>query len=272
MSVGSFCERRVLDYLLWRPGATVQQVAEHFALAGSTAGSICARLLDKRLLTRSRAESRQRGRPAEVYRPALPGLVAAVIGNLLVRTGRRCEELALLAIAANALRTRRGALSSSVLPWISEKLPMALRRRLNVPARVVDATKLMAEAQHLDDGSVESMLRFHVGDGVSGHAMVFGRPSAGRNRLAGELGHVKPAVPAQYAERFAADDGPRDWRSPAVLGQQRRMQVDATAGHGRQHVGADLLAERDHHPHGRPLRAQVLDDGRIVNVRHRHDG
>ncbi len=117
-------------------------------------------------------------------------LLSEIVARLASRHGCRVQELAFVAVAANALRTRRGTLSSSVLPWLTEQLPAALGERLQVPVRIAALALQTAEMPYLDDPAVQTMVRWHVADGVSSHAVVRGGLATGHNNLAGELGHV----------------------------------------------------------------------------------
>jgi glucokinase len=160
------------------------------------------------------------------------------VARLVSRQGCQVKDLAYVVVAANALRTRRGTLSSSVLPWLSDKLPSALRQRLGVPVAVVAAALQTAELQHVHDSSVQTMVRLHVADGVSSHAVIHGRLATGHNDLAGELGHVTldphgpmcgcgkrgcieamvsgPAIQAMVWQRLR-EDSPRTRLDPAII-------------------------------------------------------
>lgn len=233
-------ERAVLEYLLYRPEATVQQVANHFDLSASTVANVTAKLLEKNLIVRGPSLASGRGRPAVTFRAALPGLVAVVsfdgshidaslfdseadcvashnsdlvrvdgpdeaadlvdetVAHLLSLAHAPREQLALVVVTLNAVRRTDGSvLTSSVLPWLTDDLPDALRRRMDIDVAIVSASMMMAELQHIDDPAVNTMVRFNVGDGVSSHAIINNRVSHGRNDLAGEIGHVTldPAGP-----------------------------------------------------------------------------
>lgn len=240
MSASTHNERAVLEYLFYRPEATVQQVAEHFDLSASTVANVTARLLEKKRIVRGPSLASGRGRPAVTFRAALPGLVAVVsfdgshidaslfdteaaciashnsdlirvdgpneaadlvdetVAHLLSLAHAPREQLTLVAITLNAVRRSDGSvLTSSVLPWLSDDLPDALRKRMDVAVTIVAASMMMAELQYIDDPAVNTMVRFNVGDGVSSHAIINSRVSHGRNDLAGEIGHITldPAGP-----------------------------------------------------------------------------
>lgn len=118
-------------------------------------------------------------------------VVDDMAARILSIAHRNRRDLHVLVITLNALRSSRGKVSSSsVLPWVNDKLPAALRRRLGIDVQIVPGGILMAEFEHIDDPDIETMVRFNVGDGVSSHAMILGRAAAGLNGLAGELGHI----------------------------------------------------------------------------------
>lgn len=240
MNSASFNERAVLDHLLGRPSATVQQVAEQTALPASTVVNICGRLQERGLIVRGPSIAHGRGRPAITYRAALPGMVAVVAFDgshvdatlfddhaepiarhssdlvridrreqavqlvdelttrLLAEAGANRRDLAVVTLMLNAIGRSDGSVTSgSVLPWVSSELIGAVRQRMNARVVLVPASVVLAEFVDAADGPVECLLRFNVGDGVSSHTTLHGRVTAGRNNLAGELGHITidPAGP-----------------------------------------------------------------------------
>jgi len=117
-------------------------------------------------------------------------LIDQLLADLLIKADVARSELACVALSINAVRTKRGVLTSSVLPWATEELDALASNQLHLPVRIAPAVTLLAEYQRLSDPLPEAMLNFRVGDGVSCHSIIHGKLSGGRNNLAGELGHV----------------------------------------------------------------------------------
>lgn len=118
------------------------------------------------------------------------GLVAARIADVLQEAGLRQRQAAYVAVALNAVRTSRGLLTSSVLPWAQDHLEQEIAAASGIPTRLITAASLLAEYARVPDPAPACMLHFRAGDGVSCHGVMRGRPIDGFNGLAGELGHV----------------------------------------------------------------------------------
>jgi predicted NBD/HSP70 family sugar kinase len=83
------------------------------------------------------------------------------------------------------------AVSSSVLPWADETLAQRLSTALGCAVVMCPAPAVIAEYRQLPaDRLPQSLVRFNVDDGVSAHAMTFGRVDRGANGLVGQIGHM----------------------------------------------------------------------------------
>ncbi len=94
-----------------------------------------------------------------------------------------------------------------------EHLAEAVKKSSGVEVPVFACNDANAAGQDDDferyglDVSTRTNVFITTGTGLGGCLIVDGRVFFGRGQ-AGELGHVKPAIPAQYQERFAADQNP----------------------------------------------------------------
>jgi len=113
---------------------------------------------------------------------------------ILDQAGADAQSVADLSLTINAVDVGGQCLMSSVLPWVDDALEKVFAAGLGVDVRMT-RTPIRAVAEYQQRARQEkappnSIVAFHVADGVSAHAIVEGRPLAGRCFLAGELGHV----------------------------------------------------------------------------------
>lgn len=223
-------EKSVLAYVTLRGRASLPAMARLLGLPPSTVASILTRLRRKGLITGERTSRRGRGRPALVYRRLLPRpvlacqldgtqiagawldrhlRVGAVIRRPLKNSRTLPQALRLLraiihklesamaprravgvALSLNAIKIGGRRLMSSVLPWADRLTDERLSALIGRPVRLVALARVLADYQNLAEPLPQSLVRFHVGDGISAHAMLLGRLHVGQNNLAGELGHM----------------------------------------------------------------------------------
>jgi N-acetylglucosamine repressor len=118
---------------------------------------------------------------------AISGVLARVRSSLPMSIDQPTE----LALSVNAAPLSRLQLLSSVLPWVQMNLADTLSEKLMLQTRVIPPMgPLIAENQRVTDPVPESFIRFHIGDGVSAHAVIGGESYQGYSHLAGEIGHV----------------------------------------------------------------------------------
>jgi glucokinase len=119
-------------------------------------------------------------------------LLSEMLERLLKSTRIRRAELTDVALSFNSVPIGDGrAVSSSVLPWADETLADRLSDALGWPVAMCPAPAVIAEYRKLPASSLpQSLVRFNVDDGVSAHAMTFGRVHRGANGLAGQIGHI----------------------------------------------------------------------------------
>lgn len=119
--------------------------------------------------------------------------VISVIRKLKASLPRPADMPSDLALALNAIRMRphQDRLISSVLPWAGLSLAQELAKRLNIRVKIVSPiAALIAERTGLRGHQYKSVVRFHVGDGISAHMLFNDETYQGHSSLAGQLGHL----------------------------------------------------------------------------------
>ncbi len=118
------------------------------------------------------------------------GLAAVLLSTLIARCGTVRTRLGRLVLSVNAVLHADGGLSSSVLPWVDERITETFSKHLHLPVRLMAPPMLLAEYQFLGSSAPDSLAYLHAGDGVSGRFTALGQVVHGHTEWAGQLGHV----------------------------------------------------------------------------------
>ncbi len=100
------------------------------------------------------------------------------------------KEIDGLGVSVNAVQIGNRVFMSSVLPWANETICERLSSASGLTVKLITLPVVLAEYQKVKDIRPNTLVRYIVGDGVSGHSIVNGQLLKGINGLGGELGHI----------------------------------------------------------------------------------
>jgi N-acetylglucosamine repressor len=223
-------ERLVYEHFLYRLETTIPDLSAKLSIPSSTVVGLVSKLERKGLVTKVDTARGGKGRPKIVYQVCLPfpTLVCALDGTAVScasfnrdlsttsaekkdleeivtadvavseirelvgrsRTKLPAMEHPEVALSVNAVISPKGVITSTVLPFIAELSESRISELCGFPVRFVPSPHLLAEYHELPEPAPDNFCLFHVGDGVSAHAVVNGRIARGTLAMAGEVGHI----------------------------------------------------------------------------------
>ena len=220
----------ILQFFQLRESATIPELAASMKLPGSTVVGLVNRLVASGLLYRSEVRAGRRGRPTQVYRLRMPGLIAACeIEGTRISVAIFDQQLQLLAIEekqflrpSSAREARQiaerllqstvkksGARTRDLLVVATSLNAVAIDNRA-ITSSVIpwaqDHAPLLGELAGVPvqlvinptiiseyrklDPQPPSLCLLRAGDGVSARLIGNGQLMKGSHSLAGELGHI----------------------------------------------------------------------------------
>jgi glucokinase len=117
-----------------------------------------------------------------------------LVENLLDSAGMARTKMPGVGLSINAVPLGKRALSSSVLPWVDERIEEQFSAALGLPVQLVSGSGVVAEYHAMSKPLPRSLVNFIVADGISAHGMIDGRVHYGSHGLGGEIGHVIQSI------------------------------------------------------------------------------
>ncbi|HYF48623.1 MAG TPA: ROK family transcriptional regulator [Planctomycetota bacterium] len=111
--------------------------------------------------------------------------------RILQEAGLALKDIAGIVLALNAVKTRSGSFSSSVIPWVRELTAEQISEALGCTVRVdLTNTAVAAEMRARSSENAQTLAILNVGDGVSAHGESVEHTWGTRHTFRGELGHI----------------------------------------------------------------------------------